>query len=148
DLDASLITSHSDKQKAAPTFKRGFGFHPLLAFADHGPQGTGEALVAHLRPGNAGSNTAADHITVTRAALAHILGKNPRPGKKSLVRAVAAGGTKHLTKRLTAHRLAYSVGFTLPFDTPTLYHLIPESVWSPALNSDDDARDGADVVEF
>lgn len=148
DLDASLITSHSDKQKAAPTFKRGFGFHPLLAFADHGPQGTGEALVAHLRPGNAGSNTAADHITVTRAALAQLPDKNPRPGKKILIRADGAGGTKDFTKWLTAHRLAYSVGFTLPFDTPTLYHLIPESVWSPALNSDDDARDGADVAEF
>ena len=35
DLDASLITAHSEKQRAAATFKRGFGFHPLLAFADH-----------------------------------------------------------------------------------------------------------------
>ncbi len=55
DLDATLITSHSDKAGAAPTYKRGFGFHPLLAFLD----GTGEALAGVLRPGNAGSNTAA-----------------------------------------------------------------------------------------
>ena len=72
DLDASLITAHSEKQQAAATVKRGFGFHPLRAFADHGPEGTGEALEVHLRPGNAGSNTAADHITVTKQALAQL----------------------------------------------------------------------------
>lgn len=36
DLDATLITAHSEKEDAKPTFKRGFGFHPLCAFADHG----------------------------------------------------------------------------------------------------------------
>ena len=41
DLDATLVTSHSEKEKAAPTFKRGFGHHPLWAFADHGPMGPG-----------------------------------------------------------------------------------------------------------
>lgn len=66
DLDATLITSHSDKTGAAPTYKRGFGFHPLLAFLDS----TGEALAGVLRPGNAGSNTAADHVTVLTMALA------------------------------------------------------------------------------
>jgi hypothetical protein len=69
DLDATLLNAHSDKENAAPTFKRGFGFHPLCAFVDHGSEGTGEPLAILLRPGNAGSNTAADHITVTRDAL-------------------------------------------------------------------------------
>jgi hypothetical protein len=59
DTDATLVTSHSDKQGAAPTFKRGYGFHPLCAFVDHGPDGSGEPLAVMLRPGNAGSNTAA-----------------------------------------------------------------------------------------
>ena len=66
------MTAHSEKEQAAPTFKRGFGFHPLGAFADHGPDGTGEPLAIMLRPGNAGSNTAADHIAVTRLALAQL----------------------------------------------------------------------------
>src|SRR6266540_3569930 len=44
DTDATLITAHSEKEQAAPTFKRGFGFHPLWAFADHGAEGTGEPL--------------------------------------------------------------------------------------------------------
>jgi hypothetical protein len=69
DLDATLLTAHSDKENAAPTFKRGFGFHPLCSFADHGGDGTGEPLTFLLRPGNAGSNTAADHIAVARDAL-------------------------------------------------------------------------------
>ena len=72
DLDATLVTAHSDKEGAAPTFKRGYGHHPLWAFLDHGPDGTGEPLAFLLRPGNAGSNTATDHVTVTRAALAQL----------------------------------------------------------------------------
>ncbi len=67
-LDATLVTAHSDKESAAATFKGGYGFHPLTAWCDN----TGEALAAMLRPGNAGSNTAADHITVTDLALAQI----------------------------------------------------------------------------
>lgn len=42
DLDATLVTAHSDKEKAAATFKRGYGFHPLCSFVDHGAEGTGE----------------------------------------------------------------------------------------------------------
>jgi hypothetical protein len=69
DLDATLVTAYSAKQSAAATYKRGFGFHPLWAFADHGSEGTGEPLAVLLRPGNAGSNTAADHVAVIREAL-------------------------------------------------------------------------------
>ena len=51
DTDATLVTAHSDKDQAAPTFKRGFGFHPLWAFVDHGAEGTGEPLSCLLRKG-------------------------------------------------------------------------------------------------
>ena len=81
DLDATLVTAHSEKEQAAPTFKRGFGHHPLCAFVDHGPDGTGEPLAVLLRKGNAGSNTAADHIAVTRAALAQLPGHRPGAGR-------------------------------------------------------------------
>lgn len=60
DLDATIVIAHSEKEAAAPRFKRTFGHHPLLAFADHGAGGSGELLAGLLRPGNAGSNTAAD----------------------------------------------------------------------------------------
>jgi hypothetical protein len=96
DTDATLLTAHSDKQGAAPTFKRGYGFHPLWAFADHGADGTGEPLAVMLRPGNAGSNTAADHIAVVRDALKQLPSYRPgtRPGRKVLIRADSAGCTQ------------------------------------------------------
>ena len=150
DLDASLITAHSDKQNAAPTFKRGFGFHPLLAFCDHGPAGTGEALVAHLRPGNAGSNTAADHITLIKDALrqlpSHVPGR--RPGRRVLIRTDAAGCTHDVVAWMAAQRLSYSVGFTLPASTPELLAKIPQEVWQPAYDAHDQIRDGAWVAEL
>ncbi len=122
DVDATLVTAHSEKEQAAPTFKRGFGFHPLWAFVDHGPEGTGEPLAVLLRPGNAGSNTAADHITVIGGALAQLPGHRPgtRPGRKVLVRTDAAGCPHPVLDWLTGQRLSYSVGFTLPANTPEL----------------------------
>lgn len=147
DLDATLITAHSEKQAAAATFKRGFGFHPLCAFLDHGPTGSGEALAISLRPGNAGSNTATDHIDIVKRALAQLPGRS-RPSKKILIRADGAGGTHEFVSWLTGRRLAYSVGFTLPFDTPDLYRLIPENMWTPAYDANGGIRDGADVAEF
>src|SRR5690625_3919931 len=71
DLDATLVTAHSEREDARATFKNGFGF-PLLAFADHGPDGGGEMLTCLLRPDNAGSNTAAGHKTVIRQALTQV----------------------------------------------------------------------------
>lgn len=149
DLDATLITAHSDKQDAAPTFKKGFGFHPLCAFVDHGPGGTGESLAIALRPGNAGSNTAADHIQVTRDALAQLPGINPsRPGRKVLIRTDGGGGTQEYTKWLAQRGVSYSIGFTLPACMPDIYRLIPAKAWQPALKTDGDLREGADVVEL
>jgi len=150
DLDATLVTAHSEKEQAAPTFKRGFGFHPLWAFADHGPASTGEPLAVLLRAGNAGSNTAADHITVTRHALAQLSGHRPgaRPGRRVLVRVDGAGSTHKYLKWLTAQRLSYSVGFSLPDNTPELLTKIPQHVWAPALDAHDEVRDGAWVADL
>lgn len=149
DLDATLVTSHSDKEQARPTFKKGYGFHPLLAFVDHGPDGTGEPVAALLRAGNAGSNTASDHESVIRQALEQIPGINPsRPGRKVLIRTDGAGGSKQLLGFLSSKGVSYSIGFTLPMSTPELYHLIPEAAWQAAYNADGQVRDGAGVVEF
>ena len=68
DLDATLIGAHSDKEGATPNFKRGYGFHPMMAFVDHGTGGTGEPLAAMLRPGRANASDAADQIAVLDAA--------------------------------------------------------------------------------
>jgi len=75
-----------------------FGHHPLWSFCDHGPTGSGEPLSQLLRPGNAGSNTAEDHIAVIREALRQLPGHRPalRPGRKILIRIDSAGATHDL----------------------------------------------------
>src|SRR4029077_20705519 len=72
DIDATLVTAHSDKEGAEPTFKRGFGFAPMCTFVDHGQQGTGEPLAIDLRPGKASPWNSADHLTTLDAALAQL----------------------------------------------------------------------------
>jgi hypothetical protein len=151
DVDATLVTAHSEKEQAAPTFKRGFGHHPLCAFLDHGQAGTGEPVAMLLRRGNAGSNTAADHIAVIRSALRQLPADNQqghRSGRSVLVRVDGAGSTHELLDWLTARRLSYSVGFGLPDHTPDLLKQIPESAWSPALDAEGEVRDGAWVAEL
>lgn len=148
DLDATLVTAHSEKEHAAPTWKKGYGFHPLTAFLDHGADGTGEPLAVLLRPGNAGSNTAADHIAVTRQALAQ-LPKGFRSGRRTMVRTDSAGGTKDFLSWLTGtHRnLGYSVGFPISTQLESVLPLVPQEAWARAYNSDGHERDGAWVAE-
>ena len=154
DVDATLITAHSDKEGAAPTFKRGYGHHPLWAFVDHGgtgdTAGTGEPLAVLLRPGNAGSNTAADHITVIREALRQLPGHRPgtRPGRKVLVRTDSAGGTHELLNWLVGQRLSYSVGFTLPEHIADILATVPESDWQIAYDVDGEPRPGAAAPDY
>lgn len=94
DLDATIVISHSDKQRAAPTWKKSYGFHPMTAFADHQGEGGGEPLALLLRAGNAGSNTAADHIKTTRLALTQ-LPKHQR--RNVLIRTDSGGGTREFS---------------------------------------------------
>jgi len=135
---------------SGPTFERGFGFHPLCAFVDHGAAGTGEMVAVTLSPGNAGSNTALDHIAVTRAALAqlpaHRTGR--RPGKGVLIRTDGAGSSHAFLDWLTGQRLPYSVGFALPNNTGERVGLMQEQVWTPAYNSGGAVREGAWVAEL
>jgi hypothetical protein len=150
DVDATLVGAHSEKERAAPTFKRGFGFHPLWAFCDYGTEGTGEPLAFLLRAGNAGSNTVGDHVAVLRAALAQ-LPDSRRPGKNVLVRIDGAGGTHELINWLTRRRLSYSVGFSLPGDLASIQQrlaAIPADVWTPAYDADGQVRPGAWVAEM
>ncbi len=149
DLDATLVTAHSDKEGATPTFKMGFGHHPLLAFADHGEHGTGEMVAGLLRQGRAGSNTAADHITVVRQALAQLPGiSRGRPGRKVLIRTDGAGATHGFLDWLSARGLGFSVGWTLAADDEQLIRRLPAAAWTPAYDSAGGVRDGAFVAEL
>jgi hypothetical protein len=90
DFDATITIAHSEKQNAAATWKKTFGFHPLLAFLDRPEVAGGEALAGLLRPGNAGSNAAEDHVTVLDMALAQLPeDARPRPGDPDSPRVLA-----------------------------------------------------------
>jgi Transposase DDE domain group 1 len=147
DLDATIVIAHSEKEQAAPTWKKTFGFHPMTAWADHGPDGNGEPLAIVLRPGNAGSNTAADHIEAARLAL----GQLPRRLRhKVLVRADSGGGTHEFLNWLTAksRRLHYSVGMTITEDIQAAIGKVPAAAWTPAYDGDGQVREGAWVADI
>jgi hypothetical protein len=99
-----------------PGNKKGSGFHPLLAFIDHGSSGCGEPAAALLR----GSNTAADHIRLFKDVLAGLPGGRSRPSKKVLIGTDTAGGTHDFLNFLAKRRPSYSVGFMLPTAMPAL----------------------------
>ncbi len=152
DLDATLLDAHTDKQGAAGTFKHGFGFHPLAAWLDRG-DGTGEALAGILRPGNAGSNTAQDHIDVLAMALLG-LPKKVR-GQPILVRADTAGATHAFVNDLVRRKLWFSIGFPLEPDVQAAILAIPAPTdggenggWVPALDQHGRQRPGAWVCEL
>ncbi|MER5556723.1 IS1380 family transposase [Streptomyces sp. NPDC002793] len=149
DLDGVLVVAHSDKEDAAPTWKRTYGHHPLMTFVDHGPGGTGEPVAALLRPGNAGSNTATDHITTARLALAQ-LPKEYRRGRQTLVRTDSAGGTHDFVAWLSRRGrwLSYSVGMVITDAIHQRVLKVPASTWTPAVEADGEIRDGAWVAEL
>ncbi|WP_405534056.1 IS1380 family transposase [Streptomyces sp. NBC_00075] len=149
DLDGVLVVAHSDKQDAAPTWKKSYGHHPLMGFVDHGPGGTGEPVAALLRPGNAGSNTAVDHIAAARLALAQ-LPKKYRQGRRTLIRCDSAGGTHEFVAWLAQRGrwLSYSVGMVITEAIHQHVLQIPASAWTPAVEPDGEVRDGAWVAEL
>jgi hypothetical protein len=147
DLDATIVIAHSDKEQAAPTWKKTFGHHPVTAWADHGQTGNGEPLAIVLRAGNAGSNTAADHIETARLAIAQL----PRQlRRKVLVRADSGGGTHEFLTWLTAksRRLHYSIGMTITDDMQQAILTVPAAAWTPAYDGDGQVRDGAWVADI
>ncbi|MFI1393324.1 IS1380 family transposase [Streptomyces griseoaurantiacus] len=149
DLDGVLVVAHSDKEDAAPTWKRTFGHHPLMAFVDHGQGGTGEPVAGLLRPGNAGSNTASDHITAVQLALVQ-LPKKYRRGRRTLIRTDSAGGTHDFVSWLAQRGrwLSYSVGMVITDAIHQHVLKVPPSAWTPAVEADGEIRDGAWVAEL
>lgn len=149
DIDATLVSAHSDKEHAAPTYKRGFGFHPLLCFLD----GTNEALAGILRPGNAGSSTAADHITVLDRALAQLpvatVTSDPDAGEPMLVRGDSAACSHDFLDAARARGVGFSVGFTLTADVRAAVLDVPDEAWIHAITqSPGEIREGAWVTEI
>lgn len=145
DLDATLVGAHSEKQHATPTYKRGFGFHPMLAFVDHGEGGTGEPLAGMLRPGNATPNNAADQIAVFDAALAQL----PADARSRVVlRGDAGSGVKALLHHVAGLGLEFSVGIAGHDTIQAALKVVPKQAWKAALDPDGNLREGAQVAEL
>lgn len=149
DLDGVLVLAHSEKQDATATWKKTFGHHPLMGFVDHGSGGSGEPVAGLLRPGNAGSNTAADHITTARLALAQ-LPKRYRRGRQTLIRTDSGGGTHEFVAWLARRGrwLSYSVGMTITEQIHQAVLTVPAPAWTAAIEPGGEIRDGAWVAEI
>lgn len=143
DFDGTLIGSHSDKEGAAPTYKRGFGFHPLLAVLD----GTGEALAAILRPGNAASNATADHVALLDLALDQL---PVDPAEVEVVaRADSAGLTHGFVDACRDANVRFAIGHDLTEPIRNACLAVPRRRWRPAITADgSDEREGAEVAEI
>ena len=142
DVDATLTSASSPKERAAGNFKGGYGHHPLLCFLD----GTGEAPAGILRPGNAGSNTAADHIAVLDLALAQL---DPKAlDGEILVRADGAGATHELTAYCREAGLLFSFGFDLSEPVQEAIIAVAEGAWTDAIRVDGSDREHSQVVEI
>src|SRR3989475_1590042 len=127
DLDGTLITAHSDKEGAAPNFKKGYGFHPLAAWLAN----TAESLAMLLRPGNAGSNTFADHAAVLTAAIRQI---PARMRSRLLVRVDGAGASheliSHLLSLCTRRRaVLFTCGWAITGADEDAIRLLPAAAW-------------------
>jgi hypothetical protein len=138
-LDATVVTCHSDKQGAEPNFK-GFGLHPLGCWCDN----TGEPLAAVLRPGSAGSNTAADHLAVLGEAITAL---PPKYRRRLMVTCDGAGASHDLIARLDGlarrpgHQLIYSVGWELGRREKTAITAVPPQAWQIAVDHRGEVRE-------
>ncbi len=143
DVDATLITAHSEKEKAAGNYKGGYGFHPLQVYLDE----TREAMGGLLRAGNAGSNTADDHKAVLDLALAQIPAEDVE-SLEILVRADSAGATHGLVDYCREANMRFSVGYELTEPVRAAILQIPADAWVPALDQDGSERENGEVAEI
>jgi len=138
-LDASVVACHSDKEGAEANFK-GYGYHPLLAYCDN----TGEPVAGMLRPGSAGSNTAADHLAILEAAIAAL---PPGFRRRLMVTADGAGASHELITRLDklatrpGCQLTYSVGWELGKRERAAIAQVPGQAWQIAIDARGEIRE-------
>ncbi len=142
DFDALLVTAHSEKEGAAGNFKGGFGFHSLACYLDE----SSEALAGILRPGNAGANTAADHIAVLKLALEQL--PEVAWGTEILARADSGGATHDFVDALRELEIRFSIGFDLTEPVREAILAMPVNAWVPAITQAGEEREGAAVCEL
>jgi hypothetical protein len=146
DMDATLITAYSRKENAAGTYKSGFGFHPLGAWCAN----TDESVAMELRPGNAGSNTASDHISGLSAALLQV----PEPYRRRVLVRLDGAGTSHafithmMALEIPCGTLLFTSGWTITETDERDIRQIPGGAWKPGVTQGGHAEDDSDVAEI
>jgi hypothetical protein len=126
DIDGTLLDAHSEKEDAAPTYKHGFGFYPIVSYLDE----TGEALAGLLRPGNAGSNNTADHLEVLDRSLAQL--PVAPDDVEMLVRTDTAGATHGFVEGCRDRGVRFSIGLPVDVRVREGLCLAQEEDWIPA----------------
>jgi len=145
DIDSTLVDAHSEKESAGPTYKHGFGFHPMLCYLD----ATGEALAGILRPGNAAAFSAADHVALLDLALAQLPVKpEGENGVTMLVRTDSAGGSHEFAEALRDRDIEFSLGSRVTENVRLAVCELDESEWLEAMDADMEPRDEAQVAEL
>jgi len=143
DLDATLVGAHSEKEGAAPNYKHGFGFSPLMAFLD----ATGEPLAARLRPGNAAPGNAEDHVIVLDEALAQ-LPIDPSTCEV-IARTDAAGCSHRFTEACAQRNVRYVIGHKLSAELAAVVTQMPKKRWQKSISADGiDERESGEVAEI
>ena len=143
DIDATMVTTHSEKEGAGPTYKGGYGYSPVLAYLD----ATGEPLAAMLRPGNAAPGNAADLVAVLDEALFQ-LPVDPKVSEV-IVRSDAAGGSHQFVNAARARGARFCVGRNLTAEWAAVIMNLPEKCWVPAITADgSDEREGSWAAEI
>ena len=143
DVDATLITSHSEKDGAAGNFKGGYGFAPIMAYCDE----SGEALAGMLRPGNSAAHNVCDQIAACEDALAQIPVEHIEE-MNILLRCDSAGMAHDLVDWVREGRIAFSVGFDLTEAVRDAILALPETDWIAALDKDGAQRPNGQVAEI
>jgi hypothetical protein len=146
DMDATLITARSDKEGAAPTWKKGYGFHPLGAWCAN----TRECLAMLLRAGNAGSNTFTDHRAVLAAAIRQVPARFRR---QVLVRVDGAGASHELIRHLLSvssprRKVLFTCGWMITGADEAAIMQVPEDSWKPGAGQDGAVEEDKDVAEI
>lgn len=140
DFDATPITAHSDKELAAGHYRGGFGFNPLLVSCGR------EVLAAILRPCNAGAHNANDHLELFELALEQL----PAAALDGpiLVRSDSAGASHALADACRETRVRFSFAYAMDERVREAILALPERSWRPAINGDNQRREGVWVAEL
>ena len=146
DLDATLITARSDKEGAAPTFKMGYGFHPLGTWLRQYRREPGNAAAARQRR--------LEHLRRPPAVLTAAIRQIPSHWRsRLLVRVDGAGASHDLIQHLLSlasrrRTVLFTSGWAITGADEQAIGLLPASGWQAAVDQDGAVQEDKHVAEI